>query len=401
MRIGGTRASYKKGCVGIVYATESSPYIGGYRFDATDASSPWKAKYTSPTAPLVSGMDDRSAAIAVAPTNQHIIYGGSGLTTLNIYGFDIVDGFGSANFKAADAARPDEFTDVEGICFSQDESKIVVSATNSLSCYDWDSGSSGTSVVGANLWSVATQRDTVLASSPQAIGSAVTLLPYNSLQLGEDEVVLQSEYFPDSAFSNPEMRLRSLSTGSNLGVALYSRNSGRLRTPVAFSRQPSLVSGSTENTLMLVQDVSGSSGGNLVKALGLLDLTWNSDRSSLIPSITAGDQRYCMFDPYGRLIIASTQELRLYSQDFGTGAFSLIDSVTAWTHGDINSLAYDIDQDVLFVSSQAAPYINAFRMSRSGFDLKYPAMTPSLNDAGSSVIRMSLVYDEEWKSYNA
>ena len=399
MRIGGTRASYKKGCVGIVYATESSPYIGGYRFDATDASSPWKAKYTSPTAPLVSGMDDRSAAIAVAPTNQHIIYGGSGLTTLNIYGFDIVDGFGSANFKAADAARPDEFTDVEGICFSQDEAKIVVSATNSLSCYDWDSGSSGTSVVGANLWSVATQKDLLITSKPQSTGSAVTLLPYNSLQRGEDEVVLQSEY-ATSFLSNTEMRLRSLSTGSSLGAVSYLKSSGFLRTPVAFSRQPSLSSGSTENTLMLVQDISGSSGGNLVKALGLLDLTWNSDRSSLIPSITAGDQRYCMFDPYGRLIIASTQELRLYSQDFGTGAFSLIDSVTAWTHGDINSLAYDIDQDVLFVSSQAAPYINAFRMSRSGFDLKYPAMTPSLNDAGSSVIRMSLVYDEEWKSYN-
>jgi hypothetical protein len=121
----------------------------------------------------------------------------------------------------------------------------------------------------------------------------------------------------------------------------------------------------------------------------------------LIPSGTAGNQRYCMFDPYGRLIIADRQNLRLYSQDLGTGAFSLIDSVTTWSHGIINSLAYDIDQDVLFVASQAAPYINAFRMSRSGFDLKYPAMTPSLNDAGSSVIRMSLVYDEEWKSYNA
>ena len=399
MRIGGTRASYKKGCVGIVYATTSSPYIGGYRFDATDASSPWKAKYTSPTAPLVSGMDERSAAIAVAPTNQHIIYGGSGLTTLNIYGFDIVDGFGSANFKAADVARPNEFTDVEGICFSQDESKIVVSATNSLSCYDWDSGSSGTSVVGANLWSVATQRDGITSSSPQAIGSAVTLLPYNSLQFGEDEVVLQSEYFT-SGLSNPEMHLRSLSTGSSLGFATYPKTNGQLRTPVAFSRQPSLVSGSTENTAMLVQDIS-SQQGYLVLALGLLDLTWASGRSSLIPSITAGNQRYCMFDPYGRLIIADRQNLRLYSQDLGTGAFSLIDSVTTWSHGTINSLAYDIDQDVLFVASQSAPYINAFRMSRSGFDLKYPAMTPSLNDAGSSVIRMSLVYDEEWKSYNA
>ena len=67
--------------------------------------------------------------------------------------------------------------------------------------------------------------------------------------------------------------------------------------------------------------------------------------------------------------------------------------------GVINGFAYDKDQDILFVASQSAPFISAYRMSGSGFDSKYTDMSVS-DRPSSAVLSMSLVYDEDWKSYN-
>jgi hypothetical protein len=418
MRVAATRASYTKGTVAIVYATETSPYIGGYRFDALDASSPWKAKYSNPSpAPSVSGLWERGAAVAVSPNNSHVVYGGRGSSSLSIYPFDFIDGFGSGLTKSESLTG--EFTDITGLSFSQDESKLVVSTEDTsgnassggtayLSAHEWSSSSSGANVVGSRLWATQTPFLPFAQTNAQDFTS-VMLYQYPALQSGADETVfVTASWYPlVSAFQ--AVYTFDLDTGTQLGgssVGVMDQASsaiGRLEQPIAISPIESTYNGITANTTAMIGHYNGNSYLNIGYAEDG-SITSPVGRNALSPVYSASDTAmYCMFDPYGRFILAQSDApyIRIYEQSITTGAFSLLDTYPTWAGGTINSLAYDKDQDVLFVASQSAPYITAFRMSKSGFDLKYPDMTPSIANAGGSVIRMSLVYDEDWKSYNA
>jgi hypothetical protein len=418
MRVAATRASYAKGTVAVVYATETSPYIGGYRFDALDASSPWKAKYSDPSpAPSVSGLWERGAAIAVSPNSSHVLYGGRGSTSLSIYPFDFIDGFGSGASKSESLTG--EFTDITGLAFSQDESKLVVSTEDTstnllangtayLSAHEWSSASSGSNVVGSRIWATQTPFLTFAQSNAQDFTS-VMMSQYADLQSGADEsIFVTASWSPQvAAFQSVyTFDLDSGSTlgGSNVGVMDSTTSKiGRLEQPIAISPVESTYLGITANTTAMIGHYGGNhylnigyaENGSIVSAIG---------RNTLAPVYSLSDTAmYCMFDPHGRLILAQsdTPYLRIYEQSISNGQFTLLDTFPSWSGGTINSLAYDKDQDILFVASQSAPYITAFRMSNSGFDIKYPDMTPSISNAGGSVIRMSLVYDEDWKSYNA
>jgi hypothetical protein len=120
--------------------------------------------------------------------------------------------------------------------------------------------------------------------------------------------------------------------------------------------------------------------------------------------ITSGVSR-SIFDSNGRLIIATTTSpyLSVYNKNPSTGVYTLASKGTpslasiAWSGGTINHLSYDEDQDILFVSHQSSPYLSAIQMSQSGFAFKYGDMA---SPPSSSVIKMSLVYDESWKSFN-
>lgn len=424
MRISSARTNYPKGAVAIVYANDSSPYIGGYRFNALDASSPWKAKYADPTlVPTVSGLDDRNSAIAVAPSNRHVLYGANGCSALSIYDFDFRLGFTGGLEKAE--SNSGEFSNISGLLFLQNEKALMVSSTDPsgnstdssfLGSYVWDGSASGSSVVGARNW-FATGGFYPISSSYRYDITSIASYQSPVLQSGTDEFIVTTHSFTPTLGVAQSIKIWDSNTGAQTDFfyTLSATQSssplvGKFVQPVAISPIPATyndqyVGNLTASTMVLVGHYGGQSYIQATDIQDGVNAAFNPDsRSALLPSYsTANTVRYCMFDPYGRLILAQSDSpyLRIYSQDFSNGQFTLVDSYSSWAGGTINSLAYDKDQDVLFVASQSAPYITAFQMSRSGFDFKYPDMTPSISDAGSSVIRMSLVYDEDWKSYNA
>jgi hypothetical protein len=63
-------------------------------------------------------------------------------------------------------------------------------------------------------------------------------------------------------------------------------------------------------------------------------------------------------------------------------------------------MAYDKDQDILFLAHQSSPYISAIKMTSQGFGDLYNSPA-ALDTPSSAVVRMTLVYDEKWKTYNA
>lgn len=421
MRISAARANYPKGAAAIVYASVNSPYIGGYRFDALNTTNPWKAKYANPShTPTVSGLNDRNSAIAVAPSNRHVLYGANGCSALTIYQFDTRLGFTSGLDKSETNAG--EFSSISGILFSQDEQSLLVSSTvpsnaaegSVVTSYPWDSSASGSAVVGSRNWAHAAGNFIQFGSQKYDITS-ISTYQTPELQSGPDEfVVITCSHVPTAGIQQT-LRTLQLNTGAVEDVLYYpnptspttssSDASGQLLQPVAISPIPATFSGLTASTMIAVGHYNTDSYLSATDIQDGVNNSFNHDsRNSLLPSYsTQNTARYCMFDPYGRLIIAQSDSpyLQIYTQDFTNGQFTLLDTFSSWAGGTINSLAYDKDQDVLFVASQSAPYITAFRMSKSGFDLKYPDMTPSIPNAGGSVVRMSLVYDEDWKSYNA
>ncbi len=70
--------------------------------------------------------------------------------------------------------------------------------------------------------------------------------------------------------------------------------------------------------------------------------------------------KYATFDPHGRLIVAtdSSPFIKLYSQNSSTGVYTLLSDLSSdgitWSGGEINSLAYDKTQDILFVAHQTS-----------------------------------------------
>jgi len=406
----GTRASYKKGCSAVVYCTASSPYLGAFRFDALDKVSPWKTKHvvSGSDIPSVSGtLVENGSTVAVAPSNRHVLFGGDGMTTIAIYSFDTVDGFVSLSQKTDGNIIPDEFKNVRGIGFTQDESSVVVSSDLHLASYEWDSSGIGSQVIGSNNWYVQNELISITATPIQRRGGPLSFIQHNQLQLGGDETIVQIQFNETSGGLVSGKHWSYDLDGNWLGGSDLSSGGSNSSVPYPANVSPveSFRSGITANSLVWVQTPSPS-GGEL-KSTTVSNANWQDvvqDRTSSLPVYDAGNNtaRYAMFDPYGRLIIAcnpssTIYQLQIYTQDASNASYTLLDS-QEFAGGLINSFSYDVDQDILFVSSQSAPYITAYRMGAKGFSFKYP---DPVSDAGSAVHKMSIVYDEDWKSFNS
>ena len=263
----------------------------------------------------------------------------------------------------------------------------------------------GAGVIGNVRWSALNYKDPFIASLPRYEGGPLTAYHYLQLEDGPDEVFVQHQYL-DTSTSIGGITAKFDTDGTQIGILpqqQYSRSGSEMFPAPSYSSQvvnaglqigtgrplAFFTSNGAAQIRMLVND-SESSGISAP-----LDSTGN----------THGDVRAFLYDPYGRLILAhngsDTQKIKIYTQDPDGGAFSFLDGVDPadFSGGVINGFAYDKDQDILFVASQSAPFISAYRMSGSGFDSKYTDMSVS-DRPSSAVLSMSLVYDEDWKSYN-
>jgi hypothetical protein len=410
MLISGTRTSGQKGAVAVVYTTTSSPFIGGYRFDVFDTTQPWKAKYSDVTGddiPDVSSVLNFSNDIAVAPGNAKVLFGAQNSSKLHVYGFDWITGFGSLTAVDPDASVTTEFTNISGICFSQDEEYVAISTgsygssiRNTMSVYHWDDGLDGL------------EYRITESSSLDRVMAAVTSFPFDSElvnESGSDEQFVYAATGKTTADSQNALgyttespatlyytdSLGSPDSSSYIGRRLYPPSQSPVGLNQSSNPENRFVVQVMDNGVLYFTEVASG------YRAGLVPSNFGPNFSSTADSVVGGyTAKYAIFDPHGRLIIAQTDTpyLSIWTQNASNGTFTKLDDYSSWAGGEINTLAYDKDQDILFVSSQSSPYITAFRMSNTGFDFKYPdpASVPS-----ASVVRMSLVYDQHWKSFNA
>jgi len=407
MFISGTRTGSAKGAVAVVYTTTASPFIGGYRFDGLDTTQPWKVKYSDVTGANipegVSSVLNYGNDIAVAPSNSKVLFGAQNSTKLHIYNFNWISGFGSLSKVDPSSSVPEEFTNITGVCFSQDESHVAISALASpssndsyMSVYNWDEGLAGLEyristfrdVTSVTSWALDSELVNESGSDEQFVLTSTVPPSGTSRQviLGYGTVAPSVVYYRELPFNSSTQYYGDvLYPPSQSPVSLYESQFPDNRYVVTVM----------DNGVMYFVEVSGGY---------FLGYVPNSSSPQFSPTadgtVSGYTAKYAMFDPHGRLIIAQTDSpyLSIWSVDPSNGSFTKIDDYPSWAGGEINTLAYDKDQDILFVSSQSSPYITAFRMSNTGFDFKYPdpASVPS-----ASVVRMSLAYDERWKSYNA
>lgn len=400
MLIGGTRRDHKTGAAAVVFVQKSSPFIGGYRFDSSldgGSEQPWVAKYSNPsTLPSVTNAADHSSDIAVAPSNDKVVMGGEGSTQLHIYDYTLKNGFGNVTLRSNDSAVPTEFTNITGVAFSKNGKFLAVSSDTYASLYSWDG-----SAIDARLASF-----TPPTSGQKAAG--VNFWPYNDQPADGDEEAL-AVVWGNRFFINDLVRIYGITSKSVLSDFIVSRSNlssyeGVKNYPPQISHTLVNISG-TEARVGFLFGESGLTNGALFE-----DNVFVVSPAHVMPGEVnnsygiRGTVKYATFDPHGRLIVAtdSSPFIKLYTLNTSTGVYTLLSDLSSdgitWSGGEINSLAYDKTQDILFVAHQTSPYLSAIQMTETGFGNKYADMA---SPPASAVIRMSLVYDDQWKSFNA
>lgn len=404
MLVGGTRRDHKTGAAAVVFVQKSSPFIGGYRFDSSldgGSEQPWVAKYSNPsTLPSVTNAADHSSDIAVAPSNDKVVMGGEGSTQLHIYDYTLKNGFGNVTLRSNDSAVPTEFTNITGVAFSKNGKFLAVSSDTYASLYSWDG-----SAIDARLVSFASPASFTTGASLNMKAGGVNFWPYTDEPADGDDEALAVVWHSGTGTNADRIHTYGISAKSLLGVFSGTFSSagsyaGIKNYPPQIS--PSLI-GTSQNRIGFMFGEADRVKGYLVSdavSAGSHDMPGGSSNTYGLYNHV----KYATFDPHGRLIVAtdSSPFIKLYSQNSSTGVYTLLSDLSSdgitWSGGEINSLAYDKTQDILFVAHQTSPYLSAIQMTETGFGNKYADMA---SPPASAVIRMSLVYDDQWKSFNA
>jgi hypothetical protein len=400
MQISSNRKRANSGCVGVVYTTTGSPYIGGYRFDAQD-SSPWKTKHTVSGSDIPTHTIDNTSwesSVAVSPGNNYVLYGGRTSTEVSILPFNFITGFGTKVTKAPGTTGA--FDNITSIRFTRDEQYIGITSWEWQSLYQWNESGSGSNVIGNKVWD-SQPEDSPSGSGIPIYNFSMNFFPYSQENRdGSEEVMVLAQGATGSVYKQ-RITFVDIDTGTKLnGIEVdIASNFGYLYRTPNISPLLSTTSSGTYNTIVYIgtRSLSHSEPESYGYDYGYAT---SDDRTSLFPAYSSSNTiEYVMFDPHGRMIVAQKDSpyLRLYSQDTSNATFSLIASHSGWSGGTINSMAYDVDQDILFVASRSAPYLTAIKMEKDGFGDQY---TPSSNP-GQEVIRISLAYENQWKSYNS
>lgn len=420
MRIGGGHRDNQKGAIAVVGVLKNSPFMAAYRFDADATSSnPW-TKYTTLTGnniPDLTNGYENMADIAVCPENNKVVVGGWGTMTSNshsskiqVYDFDVAsaDGFGSHTDYTASGisgGASDDLNGVHGLAFSQDKSVLAVATGKRVIAYNWANGA-----ITSVKWRQGASEGLNTSINTYAY-SAIGFWPYNeSHRDGPNEMVVASERSARMGFPN-YIHTHNIDTGEL--IRKYPINTGGgtgygfIQSPVKLS--PKVIFGSRTAI-----GESTNTDNNPDRMYGFAYQVEDGSEVSY-PAAYLGPNTnrigtdeytaYNMWDPYGRVISARTDpnDIKIYEQSLQTAEFSLVasysDDIGAWGGGHINSMAYDRDRDILFVCSRSAPYLTAVKMGQNKFVHKYTDISVS-DQAGSSFVRASLMYDEKWKCFN-
>lgn len=349
-----SRLSGSNGAVAVVAAVAGSPFLEAWLFNKFPAdASPWSTKYTAPGSPP--GFSTRGISVAVGSANAECVICGDG--NVNLFNYpvdspgDTTPGFGSATQTNVTSAP-------FSVNFNKFGTSLLVSGDDGLSEYAYASGA-----IGAETYNIAS---TFGANFRQ------------SRFLWEDSLIAVS-FTSGSSFVTYDT-----STSPPTFVQL-SPNHG---VPITMSLSPQVLA---DGTRALSLPVSG--GGHTLKRISSTGAIGAS--ISFTPSSTILSS---IFDPYGRLITleTSTPKLAIYTQASSGSMTQLATSTALDSIGTPDSLAYDKDNDILFVGSSSSVYIWAIPLTGKGFGSIFTSPTA----ATGLVYGISLLYDERWKNFN-
>lgn len=339
----------------VVAAVAGTPFLEAWRFEKYPADpSPWGTKYSAPGSPP--GFSTRGIAVAVGSANAECVIVGDG--SVNMHNFPIVNKpnltpvFGSVTTASATAAP-------FSVNFNKFGTSLLVSGSDGMSEYAYASG---------------------------AIGSETYNIPWTPFgaEFRESRFLWEDKLIAVSFTSGSSYAMYDTST-SPPTLVMLSPDSG---VPITMSLSPFVLADGTR-----ALSIPLASGGHLFKRIASTGAI-----GATITFLTAATIFSSIFDPYGRLITfeATTPKLNLWTQD-STGAMTILDRSTALDSvGSPDSMAYDKDNDVLFVGSSASPYISAIPVNGNGFGSAFMAPTA----ATGLVYGISLLYDEQWKNFN-
>lgn len=346
------RINGSSGAIAIALAVGTSPYIEVLDFDFVNG-------FTANNSPSAPSFVSNSTHVAVGSGNGAVL--GTGRLNSNIHTWSynpVSNAFGSAVQTS--------FTNPFSLNFSQNRDRLLVSGDDGLSEYAYDPD---TEAIGAEAYNV--------PWTP--FGAAFRISEF----LWDDKIVIVS-FTSGSSFVT---YTRDLSTET----LTKKQQSADFGVPSTFS-----LSGKTlaDGRRTLALPTNGGFALIRMSSTGAIGSTINT-------SFTGSTVRTAMFDPYGRLITVETNShvLNIYTQA-SSGAFARIDSVSDWgSKGTPGGMAYDKDRDVLFIGHTSSPYISAWKMDGTGFGSEYASPTGGEIPAGT-VNRISVLYDERWKSFN-
>jgi len=308
--------------------------------------------------PIAPSFTTNANGVAVGSGNSAIVATGGSNSNIHVWSYNPVSGsFGSATQTS--------FTFPFSVNFSQNRDRLLVSGDGGLSEYAY---TSSTDTIGSSAYTITS-----------TFGANFRISEF----LWNDKIVIVS-FTSGSSFAT---YTRSLSSKT----LTFKQLSAAYGVPDTFS-----LSGKTLSDGRRTLALPTNTGFVLLRmsATGAIG-------STISTSFTGSAVRTAMFDPYNRLITVETNPnvLNIYTQSL-SGSFTRINSISDWgAKGTPGGMMYDKDRDVLFIGHSVSPYISAWKMDGTGFGAEITG--PSGGDIPAGLVnRISVMYDERWKSFN-
>jgi hypothetical protein len=334
------------GTVAVAIAIDSSPWVEAYKFDQATG---FTAKYSAPS--TIPSITNSCRGITFAPGNR-LLLGGSASSVFYNYPFDAIAGFGTPATTA--------YTNPVAFHVNAKEDAVLVSGDNVMAEYDYASGA-----VGSLRWSIAATG--FVSESQYAFGDKYAMMGFTATNT--------YRFYGPLTGSTPALK----NSSAFYGLAPYF-----FLSPLVLADGSQTLSFPTNAGYILQRATDGVGGALLTDPSGSLVLS-------------------AIFDPYGRLITYETTapKLRIYTQA-STGVFTQLDTDAGLDlFGTATKMAYDEDQDILFIGSGTAPYLQAYRMGGNGFVSKYDdPVTAGLTAVTDGVNKVAILYDEKWKNFS-
>ncbi len=326
----------------VAMGLNASPWVAAYRFRVATG---WGSRYSNPSPSIAFSSECRAASFAV--DNSRLLVAGAGAS---VYSAPWTEsgGYGTGSTILFTA---------RSVSFNGDGSKLLVSATGTLSEYDFSSSGLGSLVASRSFGGVGRYSKYILDGN------------YAVISFGGDTAMAATYVKAGSSFNQV-----SQINVSGTDVTSFSMS------PIAHSGTRVLAMVDTNNAVLRLYPVNTTTG------------VFGSAISVTVGSNVGG----AVFDSRGRLFVGYTSGnlLRIYTLN-SSGAQTLAATASGFSGGAINYLSYDDISDVLFVASASSPHITAYPIGGSGFGTKYPDPSSAV---GSSVIAIGLQNGDSWKS---